>query len=159
MTRGKESLIRRWAHASWHSWLKSEPEWTVIFAELWMRLPEEALESVLTSVRPLIVLPPVEAGRVVRIRGPLLAGARILQLDSRLLSRSVDETLAILAHELAHLCAPVINDELANDLEADRLVVSWGLGAGLLKALKRDLDHDHPRVIAAASGAAPRMSA
>lgn len=148
----KTSLIRRWAHAPWHSWLKTEPEWLEVFAELWARIPEEEMAQLFTATRPLVVLPPVETGRVVRVRGPLLAGVHILQLDSRLLARPRKQAVAILAHELAHLCVRAQNDELTNDLEADRLVLAWGFGEGLLDALKTDLEAEHPRVRAAASG-------
>jgi hypothetical protein len=146
MTPGKHSLIRRWAHAPWHAWIKDEPQWLDIFAELWTRLPEAPLKTLLTSTRPLIILPPVHFGRVVRIKGPLLLGASILQLDDRLLERPREQTLGILAHELAHLCVPASDNELTNDLLADRLVRSWGLGPELLQALNMDLDAQHPRV-------------
>src|SRR4051812_7364394 len=104
MSPSKESLIRRWAHAPWHSWIKTEPQWLEIFAELLQKMPEASLRKLSSGVRPLVVLPPVEMGRVVRIKGPLLGGAVLLQLDANLLQRGRAEALGILAHELAHLC-------------------------------------------------------
>ena len=78
-----ESLIKRWAHAPWHSWIKDDPVWCDLLAELLARLPASAVRRLLASGRPLIVLPPVNQGRVLRITQPLLTGAQILQLDAR----------------------------------------------------------------------------
>lgn len=144
----KEQLLRRWAHAPWHSWLKEEPQWAGLFAELLSRLPESALRRLIFLARPLVVLPPVCFGRVVRLNQPFLVGANILQLDGALLERSREETLGILAHELAHLCVDARADELENDLAADRLAAEWGFRDELMLALKQDLADDHPRISA-----------
>lgn len=142
----KTSLIRKWAHAPWHSWLKEHRPWLDLFAELWARLPSDAVQELVASPRELIVLPPVNFGRVVRIAAPLLTGAFILQLDERLLERPRAEALAILAHELAHLCTAIDDDELQNDLRADQLAAAWGFKQGLVEALGRDLETEHPRL-------------
>ena len=147
----KESLIRHWANSAPHAWLKENPVWVDIFADLLSRLPAKALQKLLGSARPLIVLPPVYFGRVVRLTAALPAGANILQLDDRLLERPKEEAVGILAHELAHLCVPTAPhaDELKNDLEADQVAVGWGFRTELVQALSRDLSLDHPRILAA----------
>lgn len=142
----KPALIRKWAHAPWHAWIKEHPEWVNLFAELWARLPESAVKQLLCAPRELIVLPPVNFSRVVRIASPLLTGAFILQLDHRLTERSRADAVAILAHEMAHLCTAICDDELTNDLRADQLVVSWGFQSELLGALNADLEATHPRI-------------
>ena len=146
-----ERILKRWSHAPWHSWLRDEPAWLELIANLWARMPRSAVFRLLNTARPLVILPPVEMGRVVRITTPLPAGANILMLDARLLDRSAAEALGILAHELAHACVygDAECDELANDLEADRLALSWGFRAELVTALERDLDPAHPRLAAA----------
>lgn len=147
----KEALVRRWAHAPWHCWIKEQPEWVDIFAELWVRLPHAAVKQLLCAPRELIVLPPPNQARVVRVMSPLLMGASIVQLDSQLLARPRDEVVAILAHEFAHLCTMIADDELKNDLAADHLVRVWGFEDELRQALTRDLAGDHPRLLALAS--------
>lgn len=147
----KEALIRRWAHAPWHCWIKEQPRWVDIFAELWARLPEDAVKQLVSAGRELIVLPPPNQARVVRVMAPLLTGASIVQLDAQLLNRPRDEVVAILAHEFAHLCTMIAEDELKNDLAADHLVRVWGFENELRQALARDLEGDHPRVLALAS--------
>lgn len=142
----KTALIRKWAHAPWHSWIKEHPEWVNLFAELWARLPEPAVKQLLCAPCELVVLPPVNYSRVVRLATPLLSGAYILQLDMRLTERPRAEAVAILAHEVAHLCTTISEDELDNDLRADQLVVSWGFHKELLGALNADLEASHPRV-------------
>lgn len=154
------ALLKTWAHAPWHSWLKAEPAWVELISQLLARLPDRALQRLLCSARPLIVLPPAYCGRVVRLTQALPAGANILQLDAGLLGRPAGEALGILAHELGHLCVPdsmqvyqIYDDELKNDLAADRVARSWGFGAELIQALQRDLEDGHPRIVAAQSAA------
>lgn len=154
MPSSKESLIRRWACQPWHCWLKKDSQWLEIIAELFARMPEKPLRRLLSPFRPLIVLPPPNMGQVVRIQGPLVAGALILQLDSKLLLREYPEIIGILAHELGHLSCEATSDALQNDLEADKIAISWGFETELLKALRRDLEIDHPRVRAALAKAA-----
>lgn len=149
----RERLIREWAHAPWHSWLKGEPAWLDLFAEFWARIPEQGLRRLFFSARALIVLPPVHCGRVVRITRPLPTGASILQLDEKLLERPREERLGILAHEVAHLCSPPADDPLQNDLIADRIAAAWGFAVELRLALARDLEDTHPRRVAAAQAA------
>lgn len=141
----RESLLSGWCHAPWHAWLKEERAWLGLFAELWSRVPAHVTERILGSPRVLVVLPPVVGSRVVRITHALPAGAHVLQLDPGLLSRPESEAVAILAHELAHLCADPHDDAFSNDFEADHLVVKWGLGDALARALERDLGCAHPR--------------
>ncbi len=150
-----EALIRHWANAAPHAWLKENPPWVELFADLLARMPGVALQKLLGSARPLLVLPPVYFGRVVRLTAALPAGANILQLDERLLERPREEAVGILAHELAHLCVPTPPhaDELKNDLEADQLAVSWGFRSELVQALCRDLEEDHPRILAVQNAA------
>ncbi|MBI3555982.1 MAG: hypothetical protein HY074_06950 [Deltaproteobacteria bacterium] len=151
----KESLIRHWANSAPHAWLKENPLWVELFAELLARMPGKALQKLLGSARPLIVLPPVYFGRVVRLTAALPAGANILQLDARLLDRPRDEAVGILAHELAHLCVVTAPhaDELKNDLEADQVACRWGFRTQLAQALGRDLESDHPRILAVQNAA------
>lgn len=149
----KENWIREWAHAPWHCWLKEQPAWLDLFAELWARMPEIALRKILATTRTLVVLPPVHYGRVIRLSRPLLTGAHILQLDTKLLERPRKEQIGILAHEMGHLCSPVTEDETQNDLEADRFAIEWGFRDELVEALARDLESEHPRVKAAKKAA------
>lgn len=147
----RESLIRCWAAEPWHCWLKEAPPWIDILAEILVRLPQCALEQLLAAGRPLVLLPPVNQGRIVRMTKPLANGANIMQLDERLLGRPRSEAIGILTHELAHAYAADLatDDELTNDLEADRLAIKWGFGKELLAALERDLEANHPRTRAA----------
>jgi hypothetical protein len=142
----KASLIKRWAHAPWHAWLKDEPEWLDLLAEVFARIPEDAMRQLTNPLRPLVLLPPVQMGRVVRLKGHFLLGASILQLDEKLLKRPRNETLGIIAHELAHLCVPAENTADHNDTAADALARAWGFSAELYAALAEDLEEAHPRV-------------
>lgn len=140
-----QRLLKAWCHAPWHAWLKDKPDWLKLFAELWAHIPQSAVKTVLSSNRPLVVLPPVFQSHVVRLQQPLPFGAHVLQLDSSLLGRPQNEALAILAHEIAHLVLPATYDDKTNDLAADKLVVEWGMGEGLANALAKDLEETHPR--------------
>ena len=146
--------LKRWAHAPWHCWLKEEKQWLEIFAELWSRLPAPVFETLIGRTRPLIVLPPVQQSRIVRITESLPVGAHILQLDTQLLQRPRPETLGILAHELAHIYIAATGDmisveDLTNDLKADSLARQWGFEAELTQALCSDFDSAHPRRVLA----------
>lgn len=131
----KLRLIRKWATAPHHAWLKSDRAWLDLFADLWAKMPEPATIKVLGSLTPLVVLPPPSMGQVTRIRGNAFFGLNIMQLDNHLLKRSRREQLAILAHELAHLCVAPSEDPLTNDLAADALAASWGFASDLIAAL------------------------
>jgi hypothetical protein len=122
--------------------------WAEIFVDVASKLPPEALGRLIHPVRPLILLPPVRGGRVVRIHTELKAGASILQLDETLLSRPRDEAEAILAHELAHLMLAPSGDADKDDLAADALAARWGFSVGLEAALSRDVGVNHPRSVA-----------
>lgn len=149
-----EQILKKWAHAPWHSWIKEEPLWLRLIAEFWARLPREALAQINAAAPELIFLPPTAHARIVRLDRAIPAGSAIVQLNDPLLSRPRDQALAILAHELAHVCVPATADELENDLQADSLATRWGFGQALLLALKSDLEPAHPRILAAARCAA-----
>ncbi len=141
-----ERLLRLWAEAPWHSWMvDAHRVWAELFLDVAGRLPAEALGRLIHPVRPLILLPPVRGGRVVRINAELKAGASLLQLDAALLTRPRVEAEAILAHELAHLMLAPSGDIEKDDLAADAQAARWGFSAGLQEALARDVGADHPR--------------
>ncbi|MGE4234572.1 MAG: hypothetical protein AB7F43_14710 [Bacteriovoracia bacterium] len=138
------TALTAWAHAPWHEWMKEEPIWLEVFAELWTKIPESAVLEILKN--RLIVLPPVFMGRIVRIADATASDTIILQLDLALLKRPREEAIAILAHELAHIiCKPSANLQ-QNDLDADQLVSNWGLEPELKKALANDLQPGHLRL-------------
>ncbi len=139
-------LLQKWCQAPWHAWLKEEPLWLNLFAELWSKLPENAVRQILLSSRTFIALPPVNQSYTFRITQPLPLGAHFLLLDFSLIKRPITQSIAILAHEMAHLCIPPTADPAQNDLLADKLVLKWGLKKELLEALSQDLDNGHPRV-------------
>lgn len=142
----EKRLWSLWAQAPWHAWLKDSPQWSDLFVAMAVKLPHEVVVRLLNPIRPLILLPPVNQSRVVRIQAELKAGAHILQLDAALLGRPREEALAILAHEMAHLCLPATGDPEKDDLAADALAATWGFGTGLAAAVTRDGGPGHPRV-------------
>ncbi|MEW6055215.1 MAG: hypothetical protein AB1540_01260 [Bdellovibrionota bacterium] len=146
----KYALLANWCSAPWHAWLKEQPQWLRLWAEVWSKIPEPALSQILASPQPLVILPPVEMSQIVRIEHALPQGAFLLQMNRSLLDRPRDEAVAILAHELGHRCAKNLSsDPIANDLEADRIAISWGFDKGLIKALERDVCDSNPRLAAA----------
>lgn len=141
-----ERLWMQWAQAPWHGWLKNEPQWLNLFLSVALRLPQDVTIRLLQPVRPLILVPPVEMGRVIRINAAMSAGVYILQMDRRLLERPVPEAEAILAHEIAHMLIPPSGNPDLDDREADRVAARWGYREGLIQALQKDLSGDHPRL-------------
>ncbi len=143
----QDRLWKSWAAAPWHAWLRVEPLWLNLVLDVALAIPQSRLSQLLSPVRPLILLPPVEFGRVVHIDAALVAGARLMQLDRRLLDRPRCEALAILAHEFGHLCTARTGEMAIDDSAADDCAVEWGFGAGLLQALRRDLGEADPRTM------------
>lgn len=139
------TLIKRWAQAPWHAWIKEDQHCKKLFAELWTQLPFSVTKKMLLSNLAFVVLPPPSIARVIKIKQPLYFGAHILQLDEKLFLRPLQQQIAILAHEIAHFCINASTDADQNDLAADALVCAWGLAPTLSQALAEDLPVEHPR--------------
>ena len=141
-----QRLWSQWALSPWHCWFQTQPEWLNLFIEVAGRIPAPEMNRLLQPSRPLIVLPPVEYGRVIRIDATLIGGASIMQLNQSLLLRPRIEALALIAHELAHLIVPPTGDVLKDDLNADWHAARWGFSEGLMAALQKDAPANHPRI-------------
>ncbi len=146
----EDRLWKAWAACPWHAWMKDQPLLGNIVVSAMVRLPMSITTRLLQPVRPLVVLPPPTVARAIRVHAAMSAGANIIQLDASLALRPLDEAIAIIAHEVAHLVEHPTGYPEQDDLRADALAASWGFGPELHKALTKDLGPAHLRTIALA---------
>ena len=141
----KLSLIKEWANLPLHAWIKTSPDWLDRLSIFWTALPSSAIQEIFAKEKKIFFIPPAECPQVLRLQTSRNSEVYLLQLHTKLLTIPADETTAILAHELAHLCVAPTENPLINDFNADDKVYSWGLGDALYRALKRDLGISHAR--------------
>jgi hypothetical protein len=141
----KLALIKEWANLPLHAWIKNSPDWLERLSILWTALSASAIQEIFSKQKKIFFIPPPECPQVLRLQISKASEVYLLQLHTKLLTIPADETTAILAHELAHLCVEPTENPLINDFNADDKVYTWGLGDALYRALKRDLGISHAR--------------